>query len=224
MDKLEKLSDYILRPRRERMAHIDLTTPCDCRLTRNGTTQRPRKQDFLTFLRVEDDVPNWRNEGISRNHKCDKDSPRGFCQNPLHYYLGTHSENMKLDMPGQVGSVANTAVYQNPETGVYCRMSSDEAKAVGWKSHLSGKGPYRHPETGERRAMTAEDAEKFGWIGATSRGVKVTTASGVLLTFESLTEAAEMLKLNKGTLSKVCNGKRKRVNGCTAVYTDNSNL
>ena len=89
-----KLSEWILRPREERTAHIDLTTPCEL-------GKAWRKSTFLDFHNLEDDVPHWKKARVERCHLCENHSTNGNCTNPLHVYIGTVREN-KMDQPLEV--------------------------------------------------------------------------------------------------------------------------
>lgn len=80
------LSDYILKTREERTAHIDLSTPCDPR----GSVPKSKTVEFHELI---DDCPNWVEAKVSRNHLCEHGSTNGWCSNPLHYYIGTAQEN-----------------------------------------------------------------------------------------------------------------------------------
>lgn len=93
-----KLSDWLRLPIEQREAHIDLTTPCELRVTQpyhgfpGGQEMRPHKSEQLAFHGLEDDVPSWRGK-VHRCHLCDHGHRNGFCSNPRHIRLGTPSEN-----------------------------------------------------------------------------------------------------------------------------------
>ena len=88
-----KLSDYILKSREERTAHIDLTTECEpC-----GSGAR-KKHILLDFLQLTNDVENWTTARIHRCHLCEHGRRNGWCINPRHFYFGTASEN-QMDLP-----------------------------------------------------------------------------------------------------------------------------
>jgi len=82
-----KLSEWILRSREERTAHIDLSTPCEFDApVRN-------KHILLNHLSIDDDCPNWTEAKIHRCHLCSCGRRKGGCVNPKHFYFGTASEN-----------------------------------------------------------------------------------------------------------------------------------
>jgi len=82
-----KLSEWILRPREERIAHIDLSTPCEL----GGPTRS--KHVLINYHSLEDDVDNWCKARIHRCHLCECGRRKGSCSNPQHFYFGTASEN-----------------------------------------------------------------------------------------------------------------------------------
>jgi Spy/CpxP family protein refolding chaperone len=87
------LSDYILLPREQRIAHIDLTTPC---VLVKGHNNRAPRRNLLRQLGLIDD-------GVARTvhccHLCPNNSAaKERCANPNHLYMGTSSENQH-DIP-----------------------------------------------------------------------------------------------------------------------------
>lgn len=101
------LSEYILKSRDERRAHIDLT--CECVLVKR-TNWSNKKADHLNFFEVEDDVDVWRGS-IGRLHACAKDTFNGemVCINPLHIYIGTITENL-ADRPTEKAGAGGRAL------------------------------------------------------------------------------------------------------------------
>lgn len=190
-----KLSDYILQSREVRIAHIDLSTPCDFRRRKN----KAQKQTIVDFLGVENDVTNWVDAGINRCHLCEYDTPHGNCSNPLHQYLGTVKENANdhraanpdyvspLDgnkaiyvneqgetelLPceeararGLKGATAGKAVFVDPESGTTMSLTVTEGKERGWIGTNTGKANYLNPESGEVEQLTTEEAKIRGWRG-----------------------------------------------------------
>lgn len=75
-------------PRAERVAHIDLSTPCI--LNRHGDHYRKAVREYWGLDRVP--------KGWECCHLCSSGRRKGNCSNPLHIYLGTRSEN-RLDIP-----------------------------------------------------------------------------------------------------------------------------
>lgn len=166
INQLELLSDYILRPREERTAHIDLGSSCrHSRRSPSGTYNRPAKDDILKYLGIEDDIGAWQKAGICRSHLCPSDSHNGWCRNPQHYYLATWSENVKTDAPGGVGCTAGKARYKNPETGETAVLTREEAEEGDWVGANKGKTTFRDPESGEYHLLTREEAAERGLVG-----------------------------------------------------------
>ena len=91
-----KLSDWILRSREERTAHIDLTTPCD-----TSMSQKPGKEHFFSVFGFVNDIDNWKKAKVEFCHLCECHSRNGWCVNPMHLYIGTTQEN-KMDQPLEV--------------------------------------------------------------------------------------------------------------------------
>ena len=82
-------SDYLQLSREERNKHIDLLDPCI--LGSKGIGNKPQKvRDALSsLLDVELDCR------VTICHRCKNHSNNGYCVNPKHSYIGTHSENRK---------------------------------------------------------------------------------------------------------------------------------
>jgi hypothetical protein len=88
-----KLSEWILLPQEVRMAGIDLTSPCVILEKRRNWTHRMNR--MFTWLGIDNDIPNLIKAKIHRIHVCDHHSRgQGICCNPLHWYIGTMSENV----------------------------------------------------------------------------------------------------------------------------------
>ncbi len=104
LERVTKLSEWVLLPREVRVAHCDLSTPCNCvEKSARGFYRRPKNCPLLFTLALQDDLPNWSTAGVVRSHLCPHDSGNGWCRNPLHYYFATPSENSKTDAPNGVG-------------------------------------------------------------------------------------------------------------------------
>lgn len=95
------LSEYINLPREVRQGHIDLTTPCQTENGKRGGRAKRGRKALLAVLGVENDVPNWVEARIQLCHACDCHSGNGWCENPLHFSIGTTSENQS-DAPLEV--------------------------------------------------------------------------------------------------------------------------
>ena len=81
------ITNYVLKPEKERRRHLDLTSPCEVR-----TKHRPQlrtKRALLRHLGLENDCPNWKEERVCVRHQCHNT----LCSNPFHLVLGTYQEN-----------------------------------------------------------------------------------------------------------------------------------
>jgi hypothetical protein len=105
------LSDWMKLPKEQREAHLDLSTPCELRKTREyngmpgGQPRRPHKSEQIKFHGLIDDVAYWKGT-IYRCHLCENGSQQGFCSNPRHIRLGTQSENNADKTPEQKAAFA----------------------------------------------------------------------------------------------------------------------
>jgi hypothetical protein len=163
-----KLSEYILLPREQRITHIDLSTPCDPQ----GTKARNNKQTILDFLGVVNNIPNWITAKVQRCHACSCDSQRGWCANPLHYYLGTTAENVadhRVSDPDYTNPFAPGMGQYINEDGEVEVMRCEEAKARGLKSAVKGTpgyGAFFDPDTGTNVFLPVEEAKARGLRGS----------------------------------------------------------
>lgn len=102
-----KLSQYILLPREERIAHIDLGV--ECKLGTLGRRQRGGLIPLFTLLGVEDDISSWVSSRIHVCHLCSCGRRRGQCGEVKHIYIGTAREN-QYDLPPQFRQNRHTAM------------------------------------------------------------------------------------------------------------------
>jgi hypothetical protein len=94
------LSDYILLPREQRIAHIDFASGCI--LGRAKNTKGARNA-LIKYLGITEDV---KQREIHCCHLCPNNSrAEQHCHNPLHMYLGTRTENA-YDKPATTRSAA----------------------------------------------------------------------------------------------------------------------
>lgn len=89
-----KLSEYILLPRSERTAHIDLSTPCECNKRKGKQENSGLFKKLCGKHGIINDIAHRRMANIDVCHLC----PQKHCQNPSHAYIGTSSENYR-DVP-----------------------------------------------------------------------------------------------------------------------------
>jgi ribosomal protein S27AE len=137
----------------------------ECWLEQRGI---PTWEQYLP-AHIEDDVSNKVASKISRCHVCQCDSLRGWCRNPSHSFLGTHTENNRMiTAAGNHNWSDGRGVYRNPENPDEClRLTAEEAEIRGWVAANSGRGLYRNPDKPEEcRWLTKEEAEKMGWVHA----------------------------------------------------------
>ena len=90
------LSDYIQLPREQRIAHIDLATPCDCWTGNQSWGKEKIRKQLLSFLNLNADVKGYTTPCC---HLCKHNSKSNtVCINPSHIYIGTPTENV-VDLP-----------------------------------------------------------------------------------------------------------------------------
>ena len=224
-----QLSDYILLPREERIAHIDLSDPCVCgkRTTRDN---QPVFKKLLESFHIENDIPNRAHAKIDICHLCD--SP--FCHNLNHVYLGSRLEN-RSDIPSDVQREISQKVHagrtpeQRSESAKkgHAKRSPEERRETArnaYLAYLDMSTPEQRSESARKReaTKTPEQRSKSARMGAEKRqrAVQIIASDGGLFFFESLKSAAEFLCLDLSRLCKVCQGKRKSVKGYTATYWD----
>jgi hypothetical protein len=93
------LSDYIQLPREQRIAHIDLTTPCDCWTGNQSWGKEKMRTKLLSYHNLTVDMKGY---GTPCCHLCKHNSKSNtVCINPLHMYIGTPTENL-VDLPNEL--------------------------------------------------------------------------------------------------------------------------
>lgn len=92
------LTDYVLLPREQRLAHINLTEPCVLHKRRNAWGGTKARLALLKLLGLENQKTT---QLVSCCHLCPNDDPNGVCVNPRHCYLGTCRENEHDKPPEQ---------------------------------------------------------------------------------------------------------------------------
>lgn len=123
------LSEYILKPRNERIAHADLATPCMLGEEHRSIRARRARKALLALLGVTDDIANWKGRRINMCHLCQHDSKKGWCENPEHIYIGTMREN-QLDLPPEVRAKGgNTA--KKKRLGIHAPGVARQAGLIG---------------------------------------------------------------------------------------------
>ncbi len=183
-----KISEYLQRSREERTRHIDLSTPCVLTGVKSGGRPKAGRRALLALLGVEDDIPNWRAGKVCCAHLCDHHSKNGWCTNPLHFYVGTVSEN-QLDKPEETRkAIAQAAHQQKDELGrsvtavkaseAANKERDDEGKSVN--AARAGQAANR-VKTEDGRSVNAVRAGKKG-IRVTHRIVWVSLCDGLVST------------------------------------------
>ncbi len=88
------LTEWMQLPSEQRKAHIDLSTPCQILPSKRQWVHHLNK--MLEAAGITRDVPNLINAKIHRIHECKHNSAcaDGICGNPLHWWIGTMSENV----------------------------------------------------------------------------------------------------------------------------------
>lgn len=95
------LTDYILLSKEERISHIQLSSPCAHSHFSEKWRRKIARENILSFLGVKVNVSNWNLAKVCICHLCENNSVNGYCENPLHIYLGTRKENFE-DIPLQI--------------------------------------------------------------------------------------------------------------------------
>jgi hypothetical protein len=163
------LSDYILKTREERTAHIDLNEPCD---NASGGQQR-NKQLFTSLcrlLRVECDIANRVEAKIDVCHLCRSEK----CRNPKHAYLGTRTENIGDISPDKRSErIRKGHASKTPKERSDIARRREGNKTPEQRSETARKGQAnRDPEERSRSAREAQarrtpeqrsDAIRRGW-------------------------------------------------------------
>ena len=126
------LSEYILKPRSERITHADLATPCMLGEEHRSVRQRRARKSLLALLGITNDIANWKSGRINMCHLCQNDSKRGWCENPEHIYIGTMGEN-QLDLPPEVRAKGGITCKVN-QLGIH---APGEARRGGLKGGIA---------------------------------------------------------------------------------------
>lgn len=233
------LTEYILLPREERTAHIDLSTPCECEgrqhLKRQGNGKIFKK--LCENLGVENDVVNRGTARIDTCHLCSEK----HCQNPLHAYIGTAKEN-RNDIPqeqrceaARKANESRTPEQRSEATRKAMAAMTPEQRSEKARRAQAGRTPEQRSEsarkaqaarTPEQRREAARKREaamtperKREWARKVGKAVELThIETGRMSVFISVREAARTLGLSHGKLSEVSSGRRGSTKGYTARY------
>lgn len=134
------LSDHMLLPRKARMAHLDLSTPCEFPDFSHTQKRRLAGKNLRLLLELEGKA-----DGVTLCHHCAHNSTNGMCTNPLHLSFGTWAENHsdKTDEArSQGGHTTSQALKENPETRRKHADGSRRGAAIlnaqKWKSTYDG--------------------------------------------------------------------------------------
>ena len=182
------LTDYIQLPRKQRQAHVNLSTPCILKGSSETRRKRARKV-LLNLLGVENDIPNWKTQRVQICHSCECHSRNGWCENPLHLSIGSTKENA-FDKPLEVR-----------------HSSAQEGGKKGGRRSAELEVGAHDPAV---RLTTHRNQRKT--IEVTS------ISTGQVQHFEGVRVAAKSLGIHPSSLGEVCQGKRKTVQGYTARY------
>lgn len=201
-----KLSEYILKPREERIAHIDKLTDC---ILGNTNARNRAKKALLEKLSLEDDVGNWKIGKIELCHLCPCGSNNGWCENPEHLYIGTKSENSLDRTPESRIEVAKTA----------SRAANAEKNEKGQSVTAVKASEAAHAEKNEKGQSVVSVKGGEASLEKCGKPVMLTeTDSGKTHLFPSIREAARGLNLNRRGLSFVLSGVQKTHKGFTAQF------
>lgn len=193
--KPTNLSEYILLPREVRIAHIQLSSPCDCQGREKYKRQSNRKlfAKLCEMHGIANDVESRQKAGVNTCHLCENK----HCHNPHHAYIGTAKENQQ-DKPKEQRS---EAVRRGR------KKMTPEQNAEALRKRLAARTP-------QQRSESAKKAN----VGRMKRIEVTDTSTGITKTYESLCQAARVLNLNYRLLSMVCLGQRQTTGGYTARY------
>jgi hypothetical protein len=188
-----KLSEYILKSKEEREAHIDLDSPCE--MVSYGRWTKPKlRKELMESLGFVQDVSMVEAKAVLR-HMCSCGTSHGkqtgsVCANPLHIALGTALEN-SLDIPAEIRSEIKKIATQllTPE------QLSERIRRIG-------------------RAAIA--------VRSKAIQITCTKTCEVYL-YPSASEAGRALNLNSGLIGQVANGKRDQHKGYTASWFEGPN-
>lgn len=246
LNETVNLSEYILKPRDERVAHIDVSSPCECLVIK-----RPANQKLLRRLcdlhGIANDVPN---RTLARIHVCHL-CPNPLCCNPLHAYLGTARENY-LDVPadarsealregqakrtpeekseaGRRGQAKRTPEQRSEAARRAQASRTPEQRSEAARKAQSTRTPEQRSEASRKgqQTLTPEERSEIAKKRQAAKGpeqrgnkpVRLTEIdTGKVMTFGSIIEAAESLDIFQSNLSRVCNGTRKSTGGYYAEF------
>ena len=91
------LDKFMWLTRAERMAHLDLTTPCEFDGESVTTRGRRGRLSLLKLLGLTDDWVGPKHKNCVTCHVCGYGSNKGWCTNPKHMYYGRKWEDHMLD-------------------------------------------------------------------------------------------------------------------------------
>lgn len=219
------LTEYILLPREERTAHIDLSMPCDIGRRKKQKNARLFKR-LCEMLSVEIDIADRRRDGgVHTCHLCND----GKCHNPRHAYIGTASENT-CDIPGE----RRSAIAKKRESELSDERRAEKAEKLrqavtrdhrsesaqrGWsgisqedRSELAKAREVRMPpEVKERRTENAKIKNQ--------KAVELKDMeTGETYRFHSVKMASDTLKIDRTGIARVCQGRQRSTYGFTARY------
>ena len=141
---MERIEEYILRPKEERQAHLKLDDPC---IERGG--QSMYLKGLLAHLH-DTTIPNGHIAHVC--HACHN----AACSNPSHLYWGTPVDNRQ-------DAIANGA-YISPYHAVLEKHGKEAAEAMNKRSRRhyakAGRGNKGKPKSEEHKRKIAESVKR----------------------------------------------------------------
>ncbi len=148
-----KLSEWMNEPVDVRKAHLDLSTPCQILPRRRQWTHHLNR--MLEAVGITRDVPNLIKAKIHRCHACEHDSshPEGICGNPLHWWIGSMSENF-MSKPKEQRALGGLAC-KGREMHWSDKIVATRRENGSYDSHPSPMKGRKHSEETKRKLREA---------------------------------------------------------------------
>ena len=142
--------DFVqLYTKKERQAHIDLSTPCTHYISTKGVnkgshatnrTQRIKaRENTLEHMKQLHGVQDWQLEPYEVCHLCPNNSASSLpCTNPLHCYVGTRTENIN-DIPPKRRKNGGKTSFRGPDHNtkkrIKCEWCGHETTVIHMANH-----------------------------------------------------------------------------------------